>query len=70
VLHRRQIFYNLRSRFRALAGIQALGGAFPTACGVDSRLRGNDRTGGALDDWLNEGGNPTEEVKHGPTVHQ
>ena len=28
----------------AKAGIQSVGGAFPTACGVDSRFRGNDCT--------------------------
>ena len=29
----------------AKAGIQSIGGVFPMACGVDSRLRGNDCTG-------------------------
>jgi hypothetical protein len=28
----------------AQAGIQSVGGAFPMACGVDSRFRGNDCT--------------------------
>jgi hypothetical protein len=28
----------------AQAGIQSVGAAFPMACGVDSRLRGNDGT--------------------------
>jgi len=28
----------------AKAGIQSVVGAFPMACGVDSRFRGNDRT--------------------------
>jgi hypothetical protein len=30
----------------AKAGIQSVGGAFPMACAVDSRLRGNDGTWG------------------------
>jgi hypothetical protein len=28
----------------AQAGIQSVGSAFPRVCGIDSRLRGNDRT--------------------------
>jgi len=43
------VIWNVEIPFAALvipakAGIQSVGGAFPMACAVDSRLRGNDGT--------------------------